>query len=524
MKVALCCIGRMENRYIKEYVEYYKNIGVDKIFIYDNNYDGEEYFEDVIGDFIDSNFVQIINFRDREVCQLIAYQDCYEKNKNDYDWICFFDIDEYLTFKRNDINVKDFLSQDIFREFDMLHINWMVYGDNDLVKYEDKPLVERFKKPIEPLDFKFNYNFPENNHIKSIVRGGLKDVRWNKTPHTPSGVSKCCDANGNFCNPDSPFNQYDFSTVWLRHYQTKTIEEWIDIKTKRGFPGGNKDYFKKHDVINDFFKRNKLTEEKNEYIKERFAPISNDLDIFICTHKDFNKIVSNQAYKTINMKKIDNKKLGLKYCDDFYCELLAYIWIVKNYSIKKYIGFCHYRRYFSFLDDIPNLDEVFKSSDVILPKPLKLKNTVREHYAYCHNVEDLDIVRNIVKEWFPDYLNAVDVTFGGKILFTNNMFIMKREDFLEFMSFYMNVIDRYLAYIENDVDYRIDTNKDKYLKNLKNSPQNGEHWYQKRIGGFMAERLLTAFIVKKFKKIKLYNIELTEKKYNVDKINEKYEK
>lgn len=34
MKVALCCIGKLENRYSKEFVEYYKTIGFDKIFIY----------------------------------------------------------------------------------------------------------------------------------------------------------------------------------------------------------------------------------------------------------------------------------------------------------------------------------------------------------------------------------------------------------------------------------------------------------------------------------------------------------
>ena len=49
MKIALCCIGRLENRYIREYVGFYLGIGVDKVFLYDNNYDGEEYFEDVIG-------------------------------------------------------------------------------------------------------------------------------------------------------------------------------------------------------------------------------------------------------------------------------------------------------------------------------------------------------------------------------------------------------------------------------------------------------------------------------------------
>ena len=38
MKVALCCIGRTENQYAIEFVEWYKNLGFDKIFVYDNKH------------------------------------------------------------------------------------------------------------------------------------------------------------------------------------------------------------------------------------------------------------------------------------------------------------------------------------------------------------------------------------------------------------------------------------------------------------------------------------------------------
>ena len=36
-KVGLCVIGKKENKYAKEYVDYYKSIGFSHIFIYDNN-------------------------------------------------------------------------------------------------------------------------------------------------------------------------------------------------------------------------------------------------------------------------------------------------------------------------------------------------------------------------------------------------------------------------------------------------------------------------------------------------------
>ena len=67
MKVALFAIGRMENRYAVEWVEHYKNIGFDKIFIYDNNFGDEEHFEDVLQPYIDSRFVEITDYRDRNL-------------------------------------------------------------------------------------------------------------------------------------------------------------------------------------------------------------------------------------------------------------------------------------------------------------------------------------------------------------------------------------------------------------------------------------------------------------------------
>ena len=63
MKVALVAIGRLENRYAIEFVEHYKQLGFDNIYIIDNNRDNEEYFEDVLQPYIDKNFVHIISIQ-----------------------------------------------------------------------------------------------------------------------------------------------------------------------------------------------------------------------------------------------------------------------------------------------------------------------------------------------------------------------------------------------------------------------------------------------------------------------------
>ena len=83
--VCVCTIGKMENRYIREFVEHYKKYGIYKIFLYDNNdLDGEK-FEDVISDYINDDFVEVINIRGKLTPQFEFYNDCYHKNYDNYD-------------------------------------------------------------------------------------------------------------------------------------------------------------------------------------------------------------------------------------------------------------------------------------------------------------------------------------------------------------------------------------------------------------------------------------------------------
>ena len=499
MKVALCCIGRLENQYAVEYVEYYKSIGFDKIFIYDNNHDGEEHFEDVLQTYIDDGFVNVIDYRNKEAAQLSAYNDCYSKYGNEYDWIAFFDFDEFLTLVK-DKDIKSYLSH--FEGFQGVKINWMIYTDNNLIKSDERGVLERFTTPME-YDKCITYKFPENNHTKSIIRCGIENLKWNKTPHTVLNI-KYCNSIGDDCS-NSPFESYNFNFAYIKHFTTKTIEEWLSNKIKRGYPDGNKDWFKKNNIIDKFFKYNDITDEKNEYIKNN---LQSSLKIYVCTHKEFEPVVHNEAYKIINAREIE-PKLPLK--DDFYSELYQFKYVADNLELPKYIGFCHYRRYFSFLDDVPNMDEIFSDYDAVCSKPNVLGGSVKEQYITCHNIEDLYIVGGIIADRFPHLSKLWHNFINGNILIPYNMFIMKREDFKEYIDFIFYVLDKYLKIVGTDINKRIYDNIEKYVKDFY--PNNTVE-YQYRIGGYMAERLTNLFMMYKFKKIKTYPVIITEDKYN----------
>lgn len=274
MKIALCCIGRMENRYAVEYVEHYKKIGVDKIFIYDNNHDNEEHFEDVLQEYIDKGIVQIIDYRNKTNLhnegniQLQAYNHCYNSFGDDFDYMCFFDFDEFLTFVEP-ITIKEYLERG--KQFDMFLINWKIYTDNNLVRYEDKPIQERFTQPMELTKSIMYNNIPENFHVKTICRT-KKHISWAFTPHMPASVGlTVCNGSYEPCSAQV-FQSINYEKAYLKHFTTKTIEEWM-WKLSRGVPDRNKETFLQTYSINRFFKYNEQTEEKMKFITENYKKI-----------------------------------------------------------------------------------------------------------------------------------------------------------------------------------------------------------------------------------------------------------
>ena len=262
-KVGLCIICKRENLYIKEFVDYYRNLGYNHIFIYDNGDPGDETYDNVIKENINNGFVSLIDYRNEKNGQIFkAYEDCYEKNNKNYDWLSFFDIDEYLVLKPDNVCIQEFLDNERYKDCQNIKFNWLIYTDDDKLHYENKPVQERFLTP--------NYNCTWfNQHVKSSVRGNLSTNYWTKanTPHASDHECIACSSSGNQTDKGSPFiNPPDYTNAILKHYRTKTVEEYCN-KMKKGKPDRQIDY---REMINWFFDTNKVTQEKIDIFKKEF--------------------------------------------------------------------------------------------------------------------------------------------------------------------------------------------------------------------------------------------------------------
>ena len=146
-------------------------------------------------DYINKGYVEISNWRGKKNETLNMMNDCYRKNNQLFDWLIFYDIDEYIHLN-NYTNIKTFLNEDKFHNCKKIYLNWVFHTDNSLFHYENRTLKERFpEKETKPEKLEKN-NF---NYIKSIIRGNLPNIKID-CKYTLSKEIQGCNAFGKISN------------------------------------------------------------------------------------------------------------------------------------------------------------------------------------------------------------------------------------------------------------------------------------------------------------------------------------
>lgn len=156
-----------------------------------------------------------------------------------------------------------------------------------------------------------------------------------------------------------------------------------------------------------------------------------------------------------------------------WCELTALYWIWKNDRKSKIIGINHYRRYFEDLKDPALIEDLLKKYDLIVPRPEPLKETVWEQYVQnCGYEKDLRNLRRVLKSLHPEDVPAFDNVMSSGELHLYNMVIMPASLYRSYCAWLFPILFK----LEEQTD-------------ISKYPD-----YEKRIYGFLAERLLNVWI------------------------------
>lgn len=186
------------------------------------------------------------------------------------------------------------------------------------------------------------------------------------------------------------------------------------------------------------------------------------IKIFVAAHKP-TTIYSNDVYIPIHvgsalgkyseeMKEYLRDDIGdnISYKNPKYSELTAQYWIWKNVRDVKYVGLCHYRRYFEteFKDD--NIDRILgKRYDIILSKRMVEKISLATRLQVFTSLEDFYIFYKCLLKHTPGKEFAIRGFLSEDIFTPFNMFVMDKELFDKFAKWEFSIfsdVEKYILY------------------------------------------------------------------------------
>lgn len=217
--------------------------------------------------------------------------------------------------------------------------------------------------------------------------------------------------------------------------------------------------------------------------------------LYIITHKYLEELIESKDYKYLFVGGYkENEKNNQYIYDDIgdniskknenYCELTGLYWIWKN-TDDEFLGLIHYRRFFThnsfsansrYFYTIDELNELLNYNEIIVSEKIYLSDqTLYDDYVHYHYQKDIDNLKVIINDYFPDFIESFDDVFSKRYYNPANMFYTRKELLNEYCEWLFSVLL-------------------KYEKITDISNYNAQ---QARIYGFIAERLLNVWIHKK---------------------------
>ena len=122
--LGLCAIAKDETPFLREWVAYHYHIGFEKIYIYDN--ESQIPVRDSLADFYDMGVFDSYTLQGKAM-QLIAYNHCLKNHGDEFEWLAFFDLDEFLCL-RQDTDARVLMRD--YEAFSALSLNWDAFGSS----------------------------------------------------------------------------------------------------------------------------------------------------------------------------------------------------------------------------------------------------------------------------------------------------------------------------------------------------------------------------------------------------------
>ena len=221
-----------------------------------------------------------------------------------------------------------------------------------------------------------------------------------------------------------------------------------------------------------------------------------ELQIWITYHDDSqiadSGLAEDNVFRLFKGNGTDVKGENINHLNAFYSEMTTMYWVWKNQVKSDIVGFCHYRRKFPYLLGIDKGEcQVLHAQQM---------PSVFQHYKSAHNYQDYYCIVEIL-----DDLYGVGNPYSSYMLHDGLFipfccFIMHWEEFEKLCEFLFKVLFEFDRRQHLDMDpknYRIKAERDFSRDNID---------YQQRAMSFLAERLISCYLIHHFNVLYVKNI------------------
>ena len=220
------------------------------------------------------------------------------------------------------------------------------------------------------------------------------------------------------------------------------------------------------------------------------------------THKVFD-VPKNETYVPMQVGAALNKDLGylrddrgdnISDLNPYFGELTGYYWVWKNFHDADIVGVCHYRRYFGVdgrLMDASEYENIIKEYDIMISNLVETEmSNYKEEFGHAHNIEDLLLVGEAIKELYPSYYESFEKALQRNKTCYGNLCVMRKQLFDEYCEWLFSI----------------------FLWMLDKVDVSGYDAYHKRLYGFLSENLISVFADAKGLSTKNGTVYITDEK------------
>lgn len=242
-RIGCVAIVKNEERHIAEWLAWQFLIGFDTVVLLDNG--STDRTKEIAASFTPRYDVRVIDWPGHGAAfQVRAYEHALELIRDEFEWVGFFDADEFLVLDEG-FNLKTILAG---RPEAAIAIPWRMFGSSGHKEFPKELLIEAFTGHAAP-------EFSPNRHVKSIVRA--RSVISGANPHQFKVDGAYVDLLGRpveWGHPGCLAATPDYAGGRLHHYFTRSWAHW-QARLQRGNLGANRT-----EKEFDAYDRNELTD------------------------------------------------------------------------------------------------------------------------------------------------------------------------------------------------------------------------------------------------------------------------